>query len=185
MRMAEQSGSSSDGALDSVVERIAAKEPAAAGPAIACCLALAAGLAELTAIVAGAADLAADAHSLRRVPVGLARADAEAYAAYLRSGAAADRERTIELPLKMAKLAARTAEVAARAAGLVSTPARGDAAVGALLAEAAARAATLLIQINTSTPGDQRLAEAARFAKRAAVAASLVEPEPGEIRAAE
>ena len=184
--MAEQSGSSSDGALDSAVERIAAKEPVAAGPAIACCLALAAGLAELTASIAGDAVLTAEAHSLRRLPIGLARADAEAYAAYLRSGAAADRERTIELPLKMAKLAAQTAELAARAAGLVSTPARGDAAAGALLAEAAARAATLLIRINTSTPSDPRLAEAARFAERATVAASLVEPEAGrEIRAAE
>jgi formiminotetrahydrofolate cyclodeaminase len=127
---------------------LASSEPLAAGPAIVRTLELAADLALLTARVAGRDDLVRRAEQLAAEVAPLADADAEAYGEFLATGSEGARARTIELPLRMAELAADTAELAAEAAVATESATRGDAHVGALLAETAARAAAVLVQVN-------------------------------------
>jgi len=129
---------------------------------------LAAGLAVVTARVAGRADLAQRAKALAGEVAPLAAADAAAYQEFLHIRSEEARNRTIELPLRMAELAAATAEVAADAADAAKGAVGGDAAVGTLLAETAARAAALLVRIN----GGGEAAEEAMT--RAAAAAARV-----------
>jgi hypothetical protein len=141
--------------------------PLAAGPAIVRTLELAAGLALLTARVAGRDDLAARAEELSAAVAPLADADAEAYRDFLATQSDEARDRTIELPLRMAELAAGTAELAAEAALATESAARGDARVGVLLAETATRAAALLVQVNGGGgAADSATARAARAAAR-------------------
>jgi hypothetical protein len=139
----------------------------AAGPAVARTIELAADLAVLTARVAGRADLAERARRLAREARPLAEADAAAYSDFLRTRAEADRQRTIELPLRMANLAAQVTEVAVEAAAAAEGAVSGDARAGALLAEAAARAAALLVRINGGEGAETATARAARAAARA------------------
>jgi methenyltetrahydrofolate cyclohydrolase len=122
--------------------------PLAAGPAIVRTLELAAGLVLLTARVAARDDLVERAEELEAELAPLADADAAAYREFLATGSDEARDRTIELPLRMAELAADTAELAAEAALATKRAARGDAQAGVLLAEAAARAAAMLVHLN-------------------------------------
>ncbi|MGE5273573.1 MAG: cyclodeaminase/cyclohydrolase family protein [Verrucomicrobiota bacterium] len=122
--------------------------PLAAGPAIVRTLELAAGLALLTARVAGRNDLVTRAEELLAELAPLGAADADAYRDFLATHSAEARARTVELPLRMAELAADTAELAAEAAFATDSAARGDARAGVLLAEAGARAAAMLVQVN-------------------------------------
>ncbi len=145
---------------------MASSEEIAAGPAIARTIELAASLAMLTARVAGRADLAERARTLGREARPLAEADAAAYSDFLRTRSEEDRERTIQLPVQMADLAAQTAEVAAEAAAAAEGAVGGDARVGTLLAEASARAAALLVRMNGG--GDAAEGSSARAARAAA-----------------
>ena len=139
--------------------------PLAAGPAIARTIELAAGLAAVTAGVAGRADLARRARALAEQAKPLAAEDAAAYQDFLRTRSEEARRRTIELPLHMARLAADAAEIAAEAAAAAEGSVAGDAQVGTLLAETAARAAALLVRVNG---GGEAAAEATERAWRAA-----------------
>jgi hypothetical protein len=140
-------------------------EPLAAGPSIVRTLELAAGLALLTAQVAGRDDLAARAEALATELDPLGAADADAYREFLATHSDEARVRTIELPLKMAELAADAAELAAEAALATESAARGDARAGVVLAEAAARAAALLVQANGG--GDAAASATGRAARAA------------------
>ena len=139
--------------------------PLAAGPAIVRTLELAAGLALLTARIAGRDDLAARAEALAADLAPLGRADAEAYREFLATHSDKALAQTIELPLRMADLAADASELAAEAALATESAARGDARAGVLLAEAAARAAAMLVQENgggdAAAPATGRAARAA------------------------
>jgi formiminotetrahydrofolate cyclodeaminase len=158
--------------LAEVVGALADLDPQpAAGPASAIAVTLAAGLAELTARVSGEAELAERARALKREAAPLAQADADAYAAFLREPNEAARDRTIALPVELARLAAAIAEVAAQASERGKPVLRGDAAAGALLAEAAAKAAARLVEINAEA-GDPRIAEARAAAEDASRAAA-------------
>jgi Formiminotransferase-cyclodeaminase len=139
--------------------------PLAAGPAIVRTIELAAGLALLTARVAGRDDLVRRAEELGSEVPPLADADAKAYGEFLATRSDEARARTIELPLRMAELAADTAELAAETAVATESAARGDARAGVLLGEAAARAAAMLVQLNG---GGDAAASATRRAARAA-----------------
>jgi methenyltetrahydrofolate cyclohydrolase len=141
-------------------------EQLAAGPAIARTIELAAQLATLTARVAGRADLAERARELGREAGPLADADAAAYSDFLRTRSEEDRARTIEIPLRMAGLAATAAELAADAAEATEGAVGGDARVATLLAEAAARGAALLVRWNGG--GDAAEDATARAARAAA-----------------
>lgn len=139
--------------------------PLAAGPAVVRTIGLAAELAALTARTAGRADLAQRARAIVAKVEPLAAEDAAAYQEFLRTRSDEARARTIELPLRMGELAADAAEVAADAAGTTTDAVGGDAAVGTLLAETAARAAALLVRVNGGGDAGE---EASRRAARAA-----------------
>ena len=140
-------------------------DPLAAGPAIVRTLELAAGLALLTARVAGRDDLAQRAEALRVELTPLAAEDEAAYREFLATRSDSARARTIELPLRMAELAADAAELAVEAALSTESAARGDARAGVVLAEACARAAAMLVQVNG---GGDAAASATGRASRAA-----------------
>jgi len=145
---------------------LASSEPLAAGPAIVRTLELAAGLALLTARVAGREDLVARAQALTAELAPLADADADAYRDFLATHSEEARARTIELPLRMAELAAEAAELAVESAQSIERAASGDAKAGVLLAEAAARAAAMLVQVNGG--GDAAASATGRAARAAA-----------------
>lgn len=166
------------GLLDAVAERSPAP---GGGSAAAWCGALAAALLEMTASFAQAQDVAGRAAILRVQLLEAGEAELRSYEPVLTAVRlpASDSSRAERLgqalsnasepPLAIARAAAEVAELAASvAAG--STPAvRGDAVAGVLLAEAAARAAVRLVEINLKDAGDDpRLAEAAELAERAA-----------------
>ena len=132
---------------------------------------LAAGLAELTARVATNDLLAERARELREQAAPLGTEDAAAYEDLLRTQSDEARALTVELPLRMAELAAEIAEVCALAAESTHGPARGDAAAGAELAAAAGRAAARLVAINVQAE-DHRVRRARLLAERADEAAS-------------
>ena len=145
--------------------------PLAAGPALASTLGLAAGLAELTATVSGHDELATRARALRDEVEPLGAEDAEAYAAFLRNPDDEDaRGRTIEIPGRIALLAAEIAEVAAGAAEQGKPDSRYDAIAGAILADSAAKAAALLVEANLRGGGDPRLVRTHEAVGRAASA---------------
>jgi len=140
----------------------------AAGPAVVHTIELSARLTILTARTAGRADLAQRARSIAERVGPLAAEDAAAYRDYLATRSEESQRRTVELPVQMAELAAEAAEVAAAAARATDGAVGGDAKVGVLLAECAARAAALLVELNGG--GDA----AASATARASLAASLV-----------
>jgi formiminotetrahydrofolate cyclodeaminase len=150
---------------------LASSDLLAAGPATAATLVLAAGLAELTARVATNDLLAERARELREQAASLGTEDAAAYEDLLRTQSDEARALTVELPLRMAELAAEIAEVCALAAESTPGPARGDAAAGAELAAAAGRAAARLVAINVQAE-DHRVRRARLLAERADEAAS-------------
>lgn len=76
-----------------------------------------------------------------------------------------------ETPAAIARAGAEVAELAARVTEASTAALRGDATAGALLAEAATRAAARLVEINLrGRPEDPRLEEVARLSRRAAAA---------------
>ena len=138
---------------------------------------------------ADAAGAVAQAEALRRRAAPLAHEDAEAYAevALRLSGERGGRDyelgralsRAAEVPLLIAQVAADVAALAKDVAERGDPAVRGDATGAALLAEAAARSAAHLVEINLGTGvGDlrvlsaQSLATAASAWADAAVAAS-------------
>jgi formiminotetrahydrofolate cyclodeaminase len=144
--------------------------PPAAGPATSLTLALAAGLAELTAAVAGEDELATRARALREGAAAIGAEDAAAYAELLRAGQSA-REHVIELPARMASLAGEIGDVAASAVERGRPDSRYDAAAGALLAAGAARSAALLVEANLRGAPDRRLDRSREAVDRADAAA--------------
>jgi formiminotetrahydrofolate cyclodeaminase len=84
-------------------------------------------------------------------------------------------ERSIAVPLRIAEVAADTAELAAHVADRCEPTFRADAVAAARLAEGAARACTELVAANLGVgEGDDRLARARRLAESAAESARLV-----------
>jgi formiminotetrahydrofolate cyclodeaminase len=127
-----------------------------------------------------AAACAAQAEGLRRRAGPLAQEDAETYAEVLRlrrekAGDAALGEafaRAAEVPLRIAVVGADVAELAAYAAPRVDPKVHGDAAAGAVLAQAGTGIAAHLVAINLATSeGDERIRQADELAEAATVAA--------------
>jgi formiminotetrahydrofolate cyclodeaminase len=177
-----------DQTLAAFLDQAAARQPApGGGSAAALTAALAAGLTAMTARfsaphVGDCEELAIQADQLRHRAAALADEDARAYQAVLdtRRGRAAGSGMAREamqhaaiVPLQICELAGQTATLAARLATDGNPNLRGDAITAVLLAEAAARAAASLVQINIAAgaPDDglsPRAAQAA-FQARAAV----------------
>lgn len=173
--MAGRLGSSSVAAL---LAEVAAPKPAPGGgssAAVAC--ALAAALVEMSGDERAAA--------LRERALELAEADLGSYAPVLEAQrlpaddpARAERLRAAlseasTVPLEVAEIGGAVAELAAAAARGGRRSLEGDATAGALLAEAATRAAARLVELNLGgQAGDPRLAAAREHAARAWAARS-------------
>jgi len=177
-----------------LIEALAAPSPSPGGgssAALAC--ALAAGLAEMTAAIAGAsADPAAserlDEHrsragELRELALALADRELSSYrpvlAAIREAPGRVDRDRRVGEalaaasgpPLEIAQAAAEVSTIALELAGHASASVRGDVITSALLAEAAARSAATLVETNLQrNPGDERVTAARSAAEQAASA---------------
>jgi formiminotetrahydrofolate cyclodeaminase len=151
------------------LDRLAARVPAPGGGAAAAVTgALAAGLVAMAAQFSeaqlpAAADIARRADQLRGRAAGLADQDAAAYGAVLdayqlpREGDGSERRERIAaalhgaavVPLEIAEIAAQVAELAADVAG-GNPNLRGDTLAAAHLAEASARSAAALVDINVT-----------------------------------
>ena len=179
--------------LADFLDSVASGEPAPAGGAVAAvAVALAAGLSGMAARLSvdqlvDAAELAERAERLRRRVAPLAQEDATAYGHVLAAYRAPDdgdpeeRQRRIrmalseaaDVPLAIAEVGAMVAETAARLAREGNPNLRGDAVAAALLAEAGARAAAVLVEINVAAGeiADDRLEHVGEFVTRAIGAA--------------
>jgi formiminotetrahydrofolate cyclodeaminase len=182
-----------------LLDQLAERSPApAGGSAAGIAVAMAAALVAMAARFStghweGAGGAVAQAEALRARTAPLARRDAAAYAAALetlRSRGTADPERrdrllgdalsvAADVPLDIASAAADVAELAAEVAEHGNPNLRADAAAAAMLAEAGARVAAMLVGVNlTMRSEDERIgrarstAEAAAAAARRAVAAT-------------
>ena len=173
--------------IDGLLDALAAREPApGSGSAAALVGAIAAALCAKVARFSDDEGAVAQAEALRRRLAVLAREDAEAFVVALRSldeprdadpetrdwklgrslAAAADP------PLRIAEACADVAALGADLARRGKADLQVDAHNAATLAEAAARTAAKLVEVNLgATPDDSRVREAYRSAEAAAAAA--------------
>lgn len=188
-------GGFADLPLSELLESVAARDPAPGGgcsAAWAC--ALGASLVEMASaftigkrgyedVAARMAELRARAGELRARALVLAERDAASYAAVIDAyrhphdehGRAtridAALSEAAEAPLATAEAAAEVAALAAEVTVHGNPNLRGDARTGALVAEAASRAAATLVEINLADqPGDDRIARARELAQHASAA---------------
>jgi formiminotetrahydrofolate cyclodeaminase len=137
------------------LEEVAARTPAPGGGAVAAMTgASAAALVSMAARFSSADSVALAGDELRARLVQLAADDAEAYTAVLAARGEARKEAMRVATEVPRAIAATAAEVATLAHGLVETGNRnllGDARVAEILAEAAAKAAGVLVEINTGS----------------------------------
>lgn len=180
-----------DQPLGRFLELVASRQPApGGGSAAAIGVALAAGLVAMAARfsedqIDEAAVLAVRAHGMQRQATALAQADAAAYQRVVDAGrggrvGAGRRQRiraalsaAADVPCETVRLGATVAELAAQLAERGNPNLRGDAASGALLAEAGVRAAAELVAINLTTAAieDGRLRECTDLVETASNAA--------------
>jgi formiminotetrahydrofolate cyclodeaminase len=183
-----------DDTLCDLLDAVAAQRPAPGGGCTAAwAAAFGAGLVEMAASFTLARpryagvhhrmlDVRKQATQARRRLVELADRDAETYEPVLaalrlpekhrdRESRLEDaRSQAAETPLAIAETAAEVAELAAETARVCSEHLRGDSITGALLAEAASRAAGRLVEINLAGRVDPRLARVADATRRAGTA---------------
>jgi methenyltetrahydrofolate cyclohydrolase len=188
------SGAFADQSLHDLLDTVAAQTPAPGGGCSAAWAgAFGAGLVEMTASFTLArpkyagvhqrmGDVRREVKALRRRLLELAEADAEAYEPVLAALRMPERhplrERRLEearsnaaeVPLATAEASAEVAERAAEAARVGNVHLTGDATAGAVLAEAACRAAARLVEINLAGTGDPRQGRAAEAVRRAGAA---------------
>ena len=177
--------------LSDFLGELAAQGPApGGGSAAAVCVAMAAALVRSVASQsrdgwAEAAGAIVQAEALGRRAAPLVERDARAYDEAMRTIAErsaiapGDREarladalgRAADVPLEIGEAAADAAELAAATAEHGDPRVRADAVAAAVLAEAAARVAATLVQVNLATgPADPRIEVARALAARAATA---------------
>jgi pimeloyl-ACP methyl ester carboxylesterase/formiminotetrahydrofolate cyclodeaminase len=170
--------------LGGFLDQLASREPApGGGAAAAAAVAMAAGLAGMAAGFSRSPDLREHvvlADSLRRRVAALAQADADAYlrvlAAYdlpreqdpevRRAAVQSALSAACDVPLAIAEVAEEVGRITAELAVRGNVNLRGDAIAGGFLAEAGARAAALLVQINLSDASDARGKRADRLARQ-------------------
>ena len=179
-----------DEPLGRFLDRLAARQPApGGGAAAAMAVAMAASLTSMAARFScdglrDETDTVSRVEMLRMRVVPLAQADGEAYSQFLaalrlpegpdprvrRTAVRLARDRAAEVPLTVAELGADVAALAAQIAESGNPRLRGDALTAALLAEAGARAAAGLVEVNVGK-ADPRSRHAAEMAEQAARAA--------------
>jgi formiminotetrahydrofolate cyclodeaminase len=187
-------GAFADQSLHDLLDAVAAQRPAPGGGCSAAWAgAFGAALVEMAASFTLARPKYAGVHSrmgdvrqeakvLRKRLLELAEADADAYEpviAALRmperhplreSQLEAARSHAAEVPLETAEAASRVAELAAETARVGNQHLVGDSVTGAMLAEAASRAAGRLVEINLVGRVDPRLARVSEAVHRASAA---------------
>jgi methenyltetrahydrofolate cyclohydrolase len=141
-----------------------------------------------------ASELTNQAERILAASASLLQADAESYGrviSAMRSPAGADparRERAVaaalsgaaDVPLDIIALGAEAAALAARLASDGNPTLRGDAVTAAVLADAGARAAAVLVGVNlAATPDDERHARAGTLLAAAARSAGAAARPPG------
>lgn len=136
----------------SFLDQVAARTPAPGGGAVAAMTAAsAAALVSMAARFSNADDVAGIGDELRARLVQLADTDAAAYRQVLATRGEARREAmrlATEVPRQIAETATEIAKLARDLAATGNQNLLGDARVAELIAEAAARAATVLVEIN-------------------------------------
>ena len=177
--------------FEELLDTIAAETPAPGGGSVAAFVTeMAASLAAMVARFAhdwdGAAGAVAQAETLRHRAAPLALEDAVAYENVLTAmRMPKDLEpevrntligetlsRAADVPLAIAECAASVSELAAEIAVRGNQNLRGDAVAAAILASAAARVASNLVEINlATTEGDDRIERARGFVRSAEAAA--------------
>jgi methenyltetrahydrofolate cyclohydrolase len=181
-------GAPADRPFTGLLDAVSARTPAPGGGAAAAwACALAASLTEMCAAYADDTPSVLRARGMCERALELAEADLRAYGPVLEALRLPEddpaRDERVAAALSAAAdsvlaIAALGAEVAVLAAELSETGNRhleGDAATGALLAQASCQAAARLVELNLADfGGDPRLAEAARLASQAARAGSSV-----------
>lgn len=188
--------------LGRFLELLAGPDPApSGGGATALAVSMGAGLCAMTArlsarqlAAAEREELTTDSERIRARVAALIQADADSYQGVIaaqrlpagpdgetrRRRIAAALSDAAEVPMQIVELAVPVARIAARLAAAGNPNLRGDAITGALLAEAGARAAAVLVGINlAAAPGDDRPARAARLVQDAAALAAAAQ-RPGQ-----
>ena len=186
------SGDFLDLPLHEFLDAVASEEPTpGGGSAAALAVTMSAALSAMVAKASGdwvqAGSVVAQAERLRKRAAPLAQRDAEAYEGALGSTRLPDRvepgvrdaavgaamDRAAELPLQIVEAAADAASLAELVAERGAQERRGDAVAAALLAEAGARAAAVLVAVNlTMKPNDERIVLARELARAASEAAT-------------
>jgi formiminotetrahydrofolate cyclodeaminase len=182
----EPPGRLPDQPLGHFLDDVAAARPApGGGTSAACACALAAALVEMAARLSkadGSDDAAERARDLRLRALELAERELGSYEPVLAASrlpvddpARAPRLEAAlieasEPPLAIAETAAETAALALDVARASTPSVRGDAATGAVLAEAAAAAAAALVEINMSGRAAEHVDRARRAVRRAGAA---------------
>jgi methenyltetrahydrofolate cyclohydrolase len=151
-----------DQPLRGFLDQLAARTPTpGGGGAAAITGAMAAGLVAMAARFSarqlpGAGEVADQADKLRRRLAQLAEEDAGAYAAVLATRGSERKEALLaaaKVPLEIAAIGARVAQLACEVTEAGNPNLRGDAVTGALLAAASARSAACLVDINVALGG--------------------------------
>jgi formiminotetrahydrofolate cyclodeaminase len=141
--------------VNSFLEQVAARTPAPGGGAVAAMTgASAAALVSMAARFSGSESVASAGDALRARLVQLAADDAAAYTAVLAARGPAREEAlrvATDVPRAIATAATEVAALAHDLAESGNPRLLGDARVGELVAEAAAKAATVLVEINTTS----------------------------------
>lgn len=154
--------------LQGYLDSLGARTPApASGSGAAVSGAVAAALAELAARFSDEDEVADRLVELRARLLDLGAEDGAAYAEFMRTKSAADRDRTIDVPLAIAEAAAEVAALARRLVEGGNPRVAGDAEAGLVLAGAVAAVCARLVEINLAGAADPRLERA-----RAAVGAA-------------
>jgi formiminotetrahydrofolate cyclodeaminase len=186
--------------LGRFLELLAGPGPApGGGGAAALAVSMGAGLCAMAARLSArqlpdeAADLAGEAGRLAASAASRIQADAESYLDVIAarrlpaSAGGESRGRQIAaalssaaaVPMEIVELAVPVTRIAARLAASGNPSLRGDAITAALLAEAGARAAAILVGINlAAAPGDGRPARAMRLAQEATSMATAAQRRP-------
>jgi methenyltetrahydrofolate cyclohydrolase len=186
--------------LGRFLELLAGPDPApSGGGAAALAVSMGAGLCAMTARLSSRQlaarereELTTNSERIGATAVSLVQADADSYEGVIaarrlpadsdgetrRRRIAAALSEAAEVPMQIVELAVPVARIAARLAAAGNPNLRGDAITGALLAEAGARAAAVLVGINLAgAPADDRPARAARLVEDAtALAAAAQRP---------
>lgn len=173
-RWSAELNASADRPFAELLADLAERSPApGAGSAVAWSGALAAALLEMVSAYAGLDEVRSRATLLRGELIEAGELELHAYQPVLAASSEQERMEALsaasDVPVVITRASSEVAELGALVVTNSKPALKGDAVAGVLLAEAAARAAARLVEINLrGMESDPRLAEVARMRERAA-----------------